>query len=95
MEEITTEIEDKAMHNPAYCGGNMVCVKGNIAPAAIGIAKTLYNSAHIKFHLIRENTTFARSNATTTSCKLLRTTTKSAASIAMCVPAPIAIPRSA
>lgn len=95
IDETTTDIDDNAIHKPAYCGGKIVCVNGKNAPAAIGIASTLYNKAHIKFHLILEKTNFARSNDTTTSCKLLLTITISAASIAICVPAPIAIPKSA
>ncbi|KAL8158987.1 hypothetical protein V2J09_000524 [Rumex salicifolius] len=70
------------MAAPATQGGRRKPVKGKRRPAAMGMPSVLYARAQ-------------KSMAVTTSSKLLFTSTMSAASIAMSVPAPIAIPTSA
>mmetsp|Transcript_26334 Transcript_26334/g.47807 ORF Transcript_26334/g.47807 Transcript_26334/m.47807 type:complete len:256 (+) Transcript_26334:263-1030(+) len=64
-------------------------------PAATGIARELYPSAHRKFSRIRKYIVFARSIATKMSVSLELTRTMPAASCAILVPLPIAIPTSA
>mmetsp|Transcript_1415 Transcript_1415/g.1911 ORF Transcript_1415/g.1911 Transcript_1415/m.1911 type:complete len:330 (+) Transcript_1415:2451-3440(+) len=91
----TTLIDDNAMAKAATYGGTTTFVRGNNAPAAIGIPSVLYPSAHKKFKRIRLKMVLERSNVTITSLSFEFIKTTCADSIATSVPAPIAIPTSA
>ena len=91
---VTTDTLLKAIINPANSGGIRKSVNGYNTPAAKGKAKMLYPVAHKKFNIMRLNTKRDKCMATTTSLSDERINTTSAASIATCVPAPIAIPMS-
>mmetsp|Transcript_19115 Transcript_19115/g.51105 ORF Transcript_19115/g.51105 Transcript_19115/m.51105 type:complete len:350 (+) Transcript_19115:386-1435(+) len=94
-DEVTTDTDDIAMALPHTQGANGSLVNKKKTPAARGMPRALYESEKRKFSLILRNIALHKCSATTTSNRTDFTRTMSAASIAISVPAPMAIPRSA
>src|SRR5699024_2463464 len=91
---IATIIVLKLINTAPTAGLNTIPI-GAKAPAASGMAKTLYPATHHRIWTIIRYVFFDRSIKETTSFGLLLTSTTSAVFIATSVPAPIAIPKSA
>src|SRR5581483_274710 len=91
--DTTTLTDDNDMHALATTGLIAKPI-GDSAPAAIGMATTLYANAQNRFRFIVDNAARARSSVNGTDRKSARTNETSAASTAMSTP-PIAIPTSA
>mmetsp|Transcript_29329 Transcript_29329/g.73590 ORF Transcript_29329/g.73590 Transcript_29329/m.73590 type:complete len:252 (-) Transcript_29329:3166-3921(-) len=94
-DDATTLTEDIAIAAPAAQAGRVAPISGKAAPAAAGMSTRLYTNAQPKLVQMRRWMAREMSMAVTTPARLLPISTIPAASIAMSVPLPIAMPRSA